>query len=162
MALVIGIDPGSLFTGFALLQFEKGARDLRVITAGRISLKDKDLSARLSVLYQEVTALIAQYQPDCAAIESVFSKHPQSALTLGHARGAILVALAQHALPIHEYAPRHVKKSIVGTGSAEKAQVAMMVKQQLKLSGEMPEDTTDALAVALCHACQMPLPKPVG
>lgn len=153
MPIVLGIDPGSRVTGFGVLQYSsQGHPKPTVITAGRIVLKQKDLAQRLSELHQEILALITEFKPDQAAVEKVFVKHyPAAALTLGHARGAILVALAQHGLQISEHSPRLIKKNIVGTGSADKTQVAHMVKQLLKLDMKVAEDTSDALAVALCH-----------
>jgi crossover junction endodeoxyribonuclease RuvC len=152
MTVLLGIDPGSRTTGFGVIKQGAGDR-LEVLTAGCIHLKQGDLASRLSELYQGVVELITLYRPDHAAVEQVFVKHyPAAALKLGHARGAIMVALAQHGVPIAEYAPRLVKKNVVGVGQADKSQVQHMISRMLGLTTEVPPDAADALAIAMCHA----------
>ena len=111
------------------------------------------LAERLVQIHLQIAEVIAKYQPDVAAVESIFyGKNIQSAFTLGHARGVILLALAQAGVQIKEYSPREIKKSVVGNGSANKEQVQYMVQKILKLS-EQPRnhDAADALAAALCY-----------
>lgn len=112
-----------------------------------------DLGARLQTIFTGVSELIAQFQPDMFAIEQVFmAKNPDSALKLGQARGAAIVAATNAELTIAEYSARQIKQSVVGTGAADKSQVQHMVKSILKLPGTPQADAADALAVALCHA----------
>jgi crossover junction endodeoxyribonuclease RuvC len=150
--LVLGIDPGSIVTGFGLVeQNDDGTRLLgrsHVKTSSRTPLPE-----RLSRIHAETARLIEKHRPDEVAVENVFqSKNVKSALKLGHARGVTLLAAAQAELPIFEYAPREVKQSVVGTGSATKLQVASMVDRLLGLGGEkLLEDESDAVAVAICH-----------
>ncbi len=111
------------------------------------------LAIRIREIYDAVIALIVRHQPFAVAVEEVFhGKNAQSALKLGHARGAILLAAAHHDLIIAEYAPRQIKKAVVGTGAATKDQVGVMVKQQLRLKeAPTPADAADGVATALCH-----------
>lgn len=119
----------------------------------RTSSKES-LANRLREIFEGVQALIVRHEPFVVSVEDVFhGKNAQSALKLGHARGAILVAAALRRIPIAEYAPRQIKKAVVGTGNASKEQVGFMVMQQLRLK-EMPTpaDAADGVAAALCHA----------
>ncbi|MBC8415583.1 MAG: crossover junction endodeoxyribonuclease RuvC [Candidatus Cloacimonetes bacterium] len=149
--IIIGIDPGSHVCGYGILQLENN----RIVAAGCDVIKVNptlDLAERLAVIYSEIDQVIDEYKPDIAAVETIFyGKNIKSAFTLGHARGAILLALAQRKIKIVEYSPREVKKSVVGNGNASKEQVEYMVKKILKIDIK-PEtqDATDALANALC------------
>lgn len=149
--IIIGIDPGSHICGYGILQLENN----RIVAAGCDVIKivpTLDLAERLAVIYSEIDQIIDEYKPDIAAVETIFyGKNVKSAFTLGHARGAILLALAQRKIKIVEYSPREVKKSVVGNGNASKEQVEYMVKKILKIDIK-PEtqDATDALANALC------------
>lgn len=149
--IIIGIDPGSHVCGYGILQLENN----RIVAAGCDVIKidsTLDLAERLAVIYAEIDQIIDEYKPDIAAVETIFyGKNIKSAFTLGHARGAILLALAQRKIKIVEYSPREVKKSVVGNGNASKEQVEYMVKKILKIDIK-PEtqDATDALANALC------------
>ena len=149
--IILGIDPGSHICGYGILQLENN----RIVAAGCDVIKidsTLDLAERLSVIYTEIDQIIGEYKPDIAAVETIFyGKNIKSAFTLGHARGAILLALAQRKIKIVEYSPREVKKSVVGNGNASKEQVEYMVKKILKIDIK-PEtqDATDALANALC------------
>ncbi len=149
--IIIGIDPGSHVCGYGILQLENN----RIVAAGCDVIKidsTLDLAERLSVIYSEIDQIIGEYKPDIAAVETIFyGKNIKSAFTLGHARGAILLALAQRKIKIVEYSPREVTKSVVGNGNASKDQVEYMVKKILKIDIK-PEtqDATDALANALC------------
>jgi crossover junction endodeoxyribonuclease RuvC len=150
--LVLGIDPGSIVTGFGLVEQDGDGMRLR----GRSHVKTSSrtpLPERLSRIHSETTRLIEAHRPDEVAVENVFqAKNVKSALKLGHARGVTLLAAAQAELPIFEYAPREVKQSVVGTGAATKQQVASMVDRLLGLGGEkLLEDESDAVAVAICH-----------
>ena len=113
----------------------------------------ESLPIRIREIYDAIFALIGRHGPDAVSVEEVFhGKNAQSALKLGHARGAILLAAAHHDVMIAEYAPRHIKKAVVGTGNATKDQVGFMVQQQLKLKEiPTPADAADGVAIALCH-----------
>ena len=133
-ALILGIDPGTAATGFGVVRRDA---DLRVtlVECGVIRTSSKEaLPIRIREIYDGIVALIERHRPDAVSVEEVFhGKNAQSALKLGHARGAILLAAAHHDLMIAEYAPRQIKKAVVGTGNATKDQVGFMVKQQLRL-----------------------------
>lgn len=150
MVRILGIDPGSRKTGFGIIDV-KGNRS-HYVTSGLIRLTDKSLALRLKVIYESISLLINQHQPDVMAIEEVFlARDPRAALKLGQARGAAMVAGVVGELDVSEYSARAVKKSVVGSGAATKAQVQHMVKRLLSLPAEPAEDAADALAVALCH-----------
>jgi crossover junction endodeoxyribonuclease RuvC len=150
--LVLGIDPGSIVTGVGLVEQDESGMRLVVCDSVKTS-SGTPLPQRLSRIHAETSRLIAAHRPDEVAVENVFqAKNVKSALKLGHARGVTLLSAAQAELPIFEYAPREVKLSVVGTGSATKGQVASMVDRLLGLNGrKLPEDESDALAVAICH-----------
>jgi len=115
---------------------------------------NQPLTVRIREIYEAVVELIVRHQPFAMSVEQVFhGKNAQSALKLGHARGAILLAGALHDIPIAEYAPRQIKSAVAGTGNATKDQVAYMVKQQLRLKElPTPADAADGVAAALCHS----------
>ena len=150
--LVLGIDPGSIVTGFGLVEEDEGAMKLLAWSSVKTSSR-APLSERLRNIHAETVRMIEVHRPDEVAVENVFqARNVKSALKLGHARGVILLAAAQAELPISEYAPREVKQSVVGTGAATKSQVASMVDRLLGLSGQkLLEDESDAVAVAICH-----------
>lgn len=150
--IILGIDPGSRFCGYGILQLEKRT----IVAAGCdvIRINEKlDLSLRLRILHEEMSKIIDTYKPDVVAVESIFyGKNIQSAFTLGHARGVILLAIAEKGIPFCEYSPREVKKAVVGNGNASKKQIRYMVQQIIKLkTPPQNEDSADALAIALCH-----------
>ena len=148
---ILGIDPGLRVTGFGVIRKE-GAR-LAYIASGTIRIPDGDLPSRLKVILDGLGEVISTYQPDCAAIEIVFSNvNPQSTLLLGQARGAAICGLVGANLPVAEYTALQVKKAVVGQGKAQKSQVQSMVQRLLKLDGLPGTDAADALAVAICHA----------
>ncbi|OGT45482.1 MAG: crossover junction endodeoxyribonuclease RuvC [Gammaproteobacteria bacterium RIFCSPHIGHO2_12_FULL_38_11] len=152
MTLIMGIDPGSLHTGFGIIKSEK--QNLTHIAHGTINTKGNSMPKRLLHIYHELRDIIATHKPDTAAIEEVFMQvNVKSALKLGQARGVALVALAGFALPIAEYSPRVIKKFASGYGAASKEQMQFMVRTQLKLSVNPQADAADALAIAICHAC---------
>ncbi|MCB1847024.1 MAG: crossover junction endodeoxyribonuclease RuvC [Pseudomonadales bacterium] len=151
MSLILGIDPGSRKTGFGIINYVSGRSEY--VTSGVIRLPGGDLSERLRIIYASVTELIEQHCPRELAIEQVFmAKSAGSALKLGQARGAAIVACVTRDMLVSEYSARQIKQSVVGTGAADKAQVQHMVKVLLKLPGQPQEDAADALAAALCHA----------
>lgn len=150
--LIIGIDPGLGTTGWGVIA--KLGNRLSHIANGQVKTDPKSpLAERLVTLERELTDVILAHRPDSGAVEEVFvNTNPQSTLKLGHARGVCLLTLARAGLPVSEYATRLVKKAIVGTGGADKAQVQAMLKVLLpgvKLAGA---DAADALAVAIAHA----------
>lgn len=151
MAVILGIDPGSRKTGFGIINYASGRSEY--LTSGVIRLPAGDLPERLKVIYASVTELILLHCPDQLAIEQVFmAKSAGSALKLGQARGAAIVACVAQDLAVAEYSARQIKQAVVGTGAADKSQVQHMVRVLLKLPGEPQEDAADALAAALCHA----------
>jgi crossover junction endodeoxyribonuclease RuvC len=147
---ILGIDPGSRFTGFGVLDFDG---DTPVyVASGTIKSPDGTFSERLKNIFESVNEIVARYQPDIVAIESVFmARNASSALKLGHARAAALCATFAFDVEIVEYAPREIKQAVVGTGSASKEQVQHMVVSLLQLDGAPAADAADALAAAICH-----------
>ena len=152
MALILGIDPGSRKTGFGIINVIGSKSEY--VTSGVIRMKDSDeLPERLKVIFDSLTQIIGQYCPQEMAIEQVFmAKNAASALKLGQARGAAIVAATAQNIPVSEYEARKVKQSVVGNGAADKFQVQHMIKTLLRLPASPQEDAADALAVALCHA----------
>ena len=151
MRRILGIDPGSRVTGYGVIDSD-GLRSRHVIS-GCIRLEEVDFPARLGRIFAEVGNLISVYGPQEMAIEQVFvSKNVASAMKLGQARGAAICAAVSRDLQVHEYSPRAVKQSVVGTGAADKEQVQHMVTMLLDLSQMPAADAADALAVALSHA----------
>jgi crossover junction endodeoxyribonuclease RuvC len=150
--IILGLDPGLGTTGWGVIRAE-GNR-LTHVANGRIGTDAKhDLGARLVVLHDALTSLLAEYAPQAAAVEEVFvNKNPQSTLKLGQARGVVLLGAARAGITVGEYAARLVKKAVVGTGMAEKAQVHAMVSRLLPGVAIDGPDAADALAVAICHA----------
>jgi crossover junction endodeoxyribonuclease RuvC len=152
MAIILGIDPGSRLTGYGVI--EKQGRNFTYLGSGCIRAINagNDIPSRLQQIFAGVSELIIQFQPQMFAIEQVFmAKNPDSALKLGHARGAAIVAATQADVKVYEYSARQIKQAVVGTGGADKTQVQHMVKSILKLPAMPQADAADALAVALCH-----------
>jgi crossover junction endodeoxyribonuclease RuvC len=153
---VFGIDCGTEFTGYGVVEVDNEARMPRLVhlAAGTIRLNKKDKTPqRLAQVYAELTARMALHQPDVVAIEEVFfSANAKSALKLGQVRGVAMLAAATSGLPVAEYAPLKIKSAVVGYGLAAKEQVQFMVTRLLELdqSPESP-DAADALAIAICH-----------
>ena len=148
---ILGLDPGSLRTGFGLIDCNAGGE--RHVASGCIAVGGADLMVRLRRIFEGVAALVAEHRPDEIAVERVFvHRNPDSALKLGQARGAALCAALAHGAAAHEYAPRAIKLAVSGYGAAEKNQVAQMVRVLLQLTTQPGADAADALAVALCHA----------
>ncbi|RMF17349.1 MAG: crossover junction endodeoxyribonuclease RuvC [Gammaproteobacteria bacterium] len=152
MPVILGIDPGSVRTGYGVIETLAGGRS-RYIASGFIRVEGQTLAERLNHVFNGVTQLIDMYHPQEAAIEQVFmARNADSALKLGQARGAAMVALAQKAIPVSEYATKKAKQAVVGSGRADKAQVQAMIQALFKLERTPQADAADALAIALCHA----------
>ncbi len=150
MAIIVGIDPGSCITGYGVIRYQ--GRQLIYLGSGCIRTGVNSLAGRLKLIYAGVTEVITQFQPDFFSIEQVFmAKNAASALKLGQARGAAIVAAVNLGLPVFEYASRQVKQTVVGSGAAEKRQVQHMVCSLLKLSSSPQPDAADALAIAITH-----------
>lgn len=150
--ILMGIDPGSNVMGYAIVSIISNKPQL--IQFGTLNFsKEKDHYIKLKRIHEEVSKIIKEYLPDELAIEAPFyGKNIQSMLKLGRAQGVCMTAALERDIPIFEYAPKRVKQSITGSGSASKEQVAKMLKDTLQLKVEIKElDATDALAVALCH-----------
>jgi crossover junction endodeoxyribonuclease RuvC len=149
--VVLGIDPGTRQTGYAVV--EAGGDVAIVLDSGSISASPKyPLHKRLRIIYDRLREIVARYNPDEIAIEDVFvKKNVRVALKIGHMRGVALLVAAVHEVPVGEYSPGAVKQAIVGSGSASKEQVKFMVRALLNLAEVPGEDEADALAVALCH-----------
>ncbi|MBS0272336.1 MAG: crossover junction endodeoxyribonuclease RuvC [Proteobacteria bacterium] len=149
---ILGLDPGLRTTGWGVIDVQ--GSNLSHVDHGIVTSKDQEtLSSRLHSLYIQLTEIILHYNPHEAAVEETFvNKNPLSALKLGAARGVVLLAPAQAGLTVGEYSANKVKKSVVGVGHADKAQVAMMVGRLLPKSRGVTNDAADALAVAICHA----------
>jgi crossover junction endodeoxyribonuclease RuvC len=147
---ILGLDPGSRRTGFGIIDC-KGSKNTQLAN-GCIAAGTGSLNERLRYIFEGVQALVEKFQPDEIAIERVFlNRNVDSALKLGHARGAALCAVPA-AVPVFEYAPRAIKLAVVGFGGAEKQQVSHMIRALLSMEGRLSADASDALAVAICHA----------
>ncbi len=150
MTLILGIDPGSRVTGYGLVAMQKHRS--RHVASGSVTVGELPFDARLRAIFEALTALIREHRPDEVAIEKVFmNRNADSALKLGQARGAAIVAAALCDLPVHEYSPNEIKLAIVGRGHAAKEQVQHMIKAMLALEATPAAAAADALAVALCH-----------
>ncbi len=151
--LILGIDPGTAITGYGVVAKASGSA-VSLVECGVVRTSSGEaLAVRIREIFEEVSALISRHEPTVVVVEDVFQgKNVKSALTLGHARGAILLAAALGEIPIAEYSPREIKKAVVGNGNATKHQVGFMVQQQLRLKAPpSPADAADGVAVALCH-----------
>jgi len=151
MTLILGIDPGSRITGYGVVR--DTGRGCEYVASGCIRTGSGELSERLRAVFSGVSEVIRTYGPVTMGIEQVFmARNADSALKLGQARGAAIVAGAEAGLQIAEYTATQVKQAIAGTGGADKQQVQMMVMHLLKLLEKPQIDASDALAIALCHA----------
>ncbi len=147
---ILGIDPGLRTTGYGIIEAPQV-----LLTWGTIRLKGKDLATRLKTIFDEITSLIAVYQPGEIAFEEVIPESfPHAALKLGQAQGAAILAAARAQKPIFFYHPLEVKKALTGYGNAPKEQLRFMVKALLNTDQELPTDASDALAVAIYHLQQ--------
>jgi crossover junction endodeoxyribonuclease RuvC len=151
--LVLGIDPGTARTGFGFVN-EDNRGQLALVEYGVINTPaDQEPAERLHLLYQELVRLIEVHQPLEAAVERLFfQKNVSTAMSVGQARGVILLALQQAGLPIGEYSPQDIKLAVTGYGAADKVQMQRMVKTLLVMPDlPQPDDAADALAIAICH-----------
>lgn len=155
--IILGIDPGSRITGFGVIRSIKQKQSY--IASGCIKIIGNDWSLRLKQVYDDLLKIINQYQPDQIGIEKVFvHKNPNSALKLGQARGAAIVAAATCGFKVYEYFPRQIKQVVVGYGHADKKQVQKMIQTLLRLNKAPSADAADALAIAMCHGLLMMQP----
>lgn len=157
--IVVGIDPGSRRAGWGIVAESSGRLslvDCGVVRAAELDSRAVSFSERLAYIYHELCLAIKPHRVDAAAVEQVFTaQNPQTALKLGQARGVAVAACAAFGLEIYDYEPTAVKKAVAGVGRAEKEQVAFMVRRLLNMRECVwPLDTTDALAVAICHLNQ--------
>lgn len=150
--LVLGIDPGTAITGYGLVT-ERGGNTVAVAHGVITTPSDLPLPDRLALLHRALRALIDQYRPDHAAVEELFfNKNVRTALAVGHARGVIMLTLAQAGVRIFEYTPLEVKQAVTGSGRADKRQMQQMVTLLLGLDHiPKPDDAADALAIGVCH-----------
>ncbi len=151
MTLILGIDPGSRITGYGVIR--DTGRGCEYVASGCIRTGSGELPVRLDAVFAGISQVIELYQPGLMGIEQVFmARNADSALKLGQARGAAIVAATRAGLPVSEYSATQIKSAVVGSGRAAKEQVQMMVMHLLKLTQKPQIDASDALAVALCHA----------
>jgi len=150
---ILGIDPGSRITGFGLIKANKLKFTYK--NSGCIRTQG-DLNDRVITIYSSIKEILEKHQVDIVVIERVFMRpdrpNPDAAIKLGHARGAVIVAAGVQDLPIVDYSPNQIKKTVVGKGHASKEQISFMVQQLLKLNKAPQADAADALAGAICHA----------
>jgi len=150
---ILGIDPGLNVTGYGVIQWLAGRAEL--VEAGTIQTEKKQfLGQRISTIYRSISEILEEFMPEVLAMEALYSHydHPRTAIVMGHARGAILLAAAQQEIPCQGYMPTRIKKSVTGNGGASKEQVQRAVQHALALkTAPTPYDVSDALAAALCH-----------
>ncbi|NOZ26212.1 MAG: crossover junction endodeoxyribonuclease RuvC [Nitrospirae bacterium] len=153
---ILGIDPGSILCGYGIVEQDERRR-LTHLGSGVIALpRKKPLHMRLMHLYEDVRNIVRLYEPQQVVVEKVFfAKGVKAALHLGHARGVVLLAVAEEGVELQEYSPNEIKKAVVGYGRAEKCQVQKMVQTILSLDGIPSPDSADALALAICHVNTM-------
>ena len=160
--IIIGIDPGYAITGFGVIEYE--GNHFKLIESGSIQTKAGiPLPTRIAKIYDDMNTLIEKYKPDAIAIEELFfNRNTTTAIGVAQGRGAVLIAAAKTSTPIYEYTPLQVKQGVTGYGRADKKQVQMMVKTVLGLE-KVPklDDTTDAIAIGICHAHSHRFSKPI-
>ena len=151
--LILGIDPGTAIMGYGLIE-KQGQRLLPVSFSCWRTKPDLPMPERLLHLFNSLDKFVKEYSPDVMAVEELFfNRNTTTALTVGQARGVVLLAGARNNIPVFEYTPLQVKQAVVGYGKADKQQIQYMVKALLALTEKpKPDDTADALAVAICHA----------
>ncbi len=150
---IIGIDPGYAIVGYGIIEFKNGK--FTPINYGAIFTNAKDnFCDRLEIIYDKMSEIINIYKPEVSSIEKLyFQNNHKTAIDVAQARGAILLSLQKNKVPIYEYTPLQVKTSVTGYGKAVKSQVMMMTQRLLRLTEiPKPDDTADALAIAICHA----------
>ena len=152
---IMGVDPGLQRTGYGVID-QLDVHRYRLVEGGVICTEpDWPLEQRLAAIFSGIVEILTEFRPDIAVVEQLYSqyRHPRTAILMGHARGAIYLAAAQHSVTIAAYPASQIKKALTGSGRASKGQVAAMVTQLLGLSETpTPADVTDALALAICHA----------
>ncbi len=151
--LILGIDPGLNVTGLGIIEIVE-AKNPQLFLYGQIRTSaKKSLADRIFKIFSELNALISQHNPEVVAIENIFyAENVKTAITMGHARGAAMVAAMNNNAAVREYSPREVKMSVVGSGAATKAQVKYMVQKILGVREDIqPDDASDALAAAICY-----------
>jgi crossover junction endodeoxyribonuclease RuvC len=161
---VLGVDPGTAITGYGVVA-RRGGGAVSLVECGVIRTSaGHPLPSRIREIYEGVAELIERHAPSAVCVEEVYhGKNPRTALTLGHARAAILLAAALRGVPVSEYTAVEIKKAVVGTGRATKDQVGFMVQQQLRLrSAPAPADAADGVAAALCHLIMAGFPVTPG
>jgi crossover junction endodeoxyribonuclease RuvC len=152
MERILGIDPGSRVTGYGIIESDRG--NLVFVACGVVKTTPSyPFANRLNEIFDGINEVIQIHDPEVAAVEEVFlSQNPGTAIKLGQARGAAVVAAMQNGLSVSDYSPRKIKQAVAGYGQAEKEQVQHMVRVLLNLKGIPSNDAADALAVAICHA----------
>ena len=151
MPIILGVDPGSRLTGFGIIR--SNGSEHHYLASGCVRTEKGEFNQRLLQIYQALKEIIQRYKPEEAAVEQVFMhKNASSALKLGHARGAAIIAVVEYIEVVAEYSPRQIKQAVIGYGGAEKIQVQQMVQRLLHLNALPQADAADALAVAICHA----------
>lgn len=161
--IILGIDPGYAIVGYGVIKYENGK--MSVIDYGKITTPANiALSKRLKLIYDSMTKLINDYNPDVVAVEELFfNSNVKTAIAVGHARGVIILSAANSKKTIAEFTPLQIKQAVVGYGRADKNQVQQMVKMFLNLKEvPKPDDTADALAVAICYANSSALSNQLG
>ena len=151
--IVLGVDPGTATTGYGVVA-ERADGEFEMLACGVVRTAAGDpMHLRLQELFRDLRAIIREFQPDEMAVEKLFfGRNVTTAISVGQARGAILLAAAEESLPVVEYTPAEVKQAISGYGNAEKRQVQEMVRQVLHLdAAPQPDDAADGLAIAVCH-----------
>jgi len=153
MTLALGIDPGTATTGYGLVRLEPDGSLVAVKYGVILTPKDTSAPARLEILYNELSDLLREYQPETAAVEKLFfSRNVTTALAVGQARGVVMLALQKAGIESFEYTPKEIKNAVAGYGGADKRQVQEMVRALLQLDSiPKPDDAADALAVAITH-----------
>ncbi|MGC7873648.1 crossover junction endodeoxyribonuclease RuvC [Desulfosporosinus sp. SYSU MS00001] len=151
--IILGIDPGTAIMGYGLIE-QKGNRLRALDYACWRTAAHTPLAERLLILYNQIFPYLKDHQPDQIVVEELFfNRNTTTAISVGQARGIVLLAGAQQSIPVYEYTPLQVKQAVVGYGRADKKQVQQMVKGLLGLDDvPRPDDTADALALAICHA----------
>ena len=153
MTLALGIDPGTATTGYGLVRIERDGNLVAVKSGVILTPKEATPPARLEMLYNDLRALLGEYQPDTAAVEKLFfQRNVTTAIAVGQARGVVMLCLQQAGIEAFEYTPNEIKQAVAGYGSAQKRQVQEMVRALLLLDEiPKPDDAADALAVAITH-----------
>ncbi len=151
--LILGIDPGYAIIGWGVIRYERG-RYIPVDFGAITTQAGLPFNRRLEIIYDELTALLTRYEPDAVAVEKLyFQTNAKTAIDVAQARGVTMLALQKQGVPVFEYTPLQVKSAVTGFGQAQKPQVMEMTKRLLRLKAvPKPDDTADALAIAICHA----------